>query len=416
MTNETTEGITMSTTTTAELRTRIARTSPRVSISREERTYHQGRDYGFFRDSFRAKFLSDADALARLERHAKETTVEARTNATRAPERRSVGGSSVSVEYERRSWLDLGSGGYGTPPLWLIADTATAPRPERCLAGLIDSAPLPRGCSSVNIPRLTTGTSTGVTAPATPATSTDIQDAATTSRVVEIAGTEDVPIQLFDQSPTIPGAHLDAILGRDLTASYDASLEGQLINGTGGTGPGAQILGVLNAGGGSVTFTSASPTGATMYPYFGNVASYVADTRRVRGEAWLARGARHAWLSSSEDASFRPLEVPLTAQAIINDPTKPNPLASVINYPLFTSEAIPVTLGTGANQDAVLMVRYSDMLLWESSPHLDIFDEVASGTLEIRLQLRCYAAAILARYPSGICALTGTGMTVPAGE
>jgi hypothetical protein len=403
----------MSTTTTT--RARSAR-SPSVTITREERTYRPDSQHGFFRDSFRAKLLSDDDARARLERHATETAVEARSNAMRAPERRSVGGETINVQYERRSWLDLGQGGYGTPPAWLIAETATAPRPERCLSGLIDSAPLPRGCSSVNVPRLTTGTGTQVTPPATPGLEVDITDAATTSRVVEISGTEDVPIQLFSQSPTIPGAHLDAILGRDLVASYDASLESQVINGTGGTGPGAQILGVLNAGGGSVTFTSATPTGSTMYPYFGNVAAYVSDNRRVRGEAWLARGARHAWLASSEDASFRPLEVPLTAQPIINDPTKPNPIASIINYPVFTSEEIPVTLGTGANQDAILMVRYSDMLLWESSPRLDIFDEVLSGTMEIRLQLRCYAAAILARYPTGIAVLGGTGMTVPTGE
>jgi HK97 family phage major capsid protein len=400
-------------TTTTDRRARLSR-SPSVTITREEQTYRPDSQHGFFRDSFRSKFLSDEGARARLERHATEMTVEAR-NATRAPERRSVGGSSVSVEYERRSWAD-GQGGYGTPPLWLIAETATAPRPERCLAGLIDSAPLPRGCSSVNIPRLTTGTSAAVAPPATPASSTDIADAATTSRVVEITGMADVPIQLFDQSPQIPGAHLDAVLGRDLTAAYDAALEGQLVNGTGGSTANAQILGVLNCGGGSVTFTSASPTGSAMYPSFGLVAGYVADNRRVRGEAFIARGARHAWLASSEDASNRPLEVPLTAQAIINDPTKPNPIASIINYPLFTSEQIPTTLGTGANQDAILMVRYSDMLLWESSPRLDIFDEVLSSTMEIRLQLRCYAAAILARYPSGICALTGTGMAVPSGE
>jgi HK97 family phage major capsid protein len=403
----------MSTTTTT--RARSAR-SPSVTITREERTYRPDGQHGFFRDSFRAKLLSDDDARARLERHATETAVEARTNATRAPERRSVGGETVNVNYERRSWLDLGQGGYGTPPAWLIQETATAPRPERCLSGLIDSAPLPRGCSSVNIPRLTTGTSTAVTPPAAPVTETDIADAATTSRVVEIVGHADVPIQMFDQSPTIPGAHLDAVLGRDLTSAYDASLEAQVIYGTGGSTANAQILGVLNCGGGAVTYTSASPTGSAIYPYFGSVAGYVADNRRVRGEAWLARGARHAWLASSEDASARPLEVPLSAQAIINDPTKPNPIGSIINYPLFTSEAIPVTLGTAANQDAVLMVRYSDMLLWESSPRLDILDEVLSSTMEIRLQLRCYAAAILARYPTGIAVLGGTGMTVPTGE
>jgi hypothetical protein len=195
------------------------------------------------------------------------------------------------VEYERRSWLDLGQGGYGTPPAWLIADTATAPRPERCLAGLIDSAPLPRGCSSVNIPRLTTGTSTSVTRPATPVTDTDILDAATSSRVVEIVGHSDVPIQLFDQSPTIPGAHLDAVLGRDLTASYDASLEAQVIAGTGGSGPGAQILGVLNAGGGSVTFTSGTPTATGMYPFFGI---------SCRNRGWCHRSGRGGQSPPSE--------------------------------------------------------------------------------------------------------------------
>lgn len=395
--------------------TRSARPSPRVAITREEPIYHPGRPYGFFADTFRSRFLSDEQSRARLERHADEIRVEARAQRTQAPEIRSVGGDTVPVSYERRSWLDLGQGGYGTPPLWLIQDTAVAPRPERCLAGLIDSAPLPRGCSSVNVPRLTQGTSVGVIAPATPGSSTDILDAATSSRVVEISGTEDVPIQLLNQSPTSPlAAHLDRVLMKDLTSAYDAQLEGQLIIGVGGTGPGAQLLGVTNVpGAGSVSYTSGSPTAIGAYPIVGQALGTVSDARKIKPEALLMRFGRWVWFTTSEDEEGRPLGCPDSHQpAPITAPGLPDPIGSLVNVPAFGSEAI----GTGANADVIIACRPSDLLLWESAPRLDIFDEVLSSTMEVRVQLRCYAAAITGRWPSGICVLGGTGLAVQTNE
>jgi hypothetical protein len=78
----------------------------------------------------------------------------------------------------------------------------------------------------------------------------------------------------------------------------------------------------------------------------------------------------------------------------------------LLGWPVFPDDAIPATLGTGSNQDAILLCRPSDNLLLESDERMSVNVEPLSGTLQARLQLRGYAAHMV-RQPTGIC---GTGM------
>ena len=62
--------------------------------------------------------------------------------------------------------------------------------------------PLPAGTDSINIPRLLTGTATGVqTADNAPVAEQDLTDAFINAPVHTIAGQQDLAIQLIDQSP-----------------------------------------------------------------------------------------------------------------------------------------------------------------------------------------------------------------------
>lgn len=252
--------------------------------------------------------------------------------------------------------------------------------------------------------------------PSTVVSDTDLTDAATSSQVVTIAGHADVALQLIEQSGR-NGASFDAVVWRDLLSSYDAQLEAQLLNGSGGIGPAAQLNGLMTASGtGAIAYTSGSPTASLLFLPLGQAYGYVSDNRRIHPEAWLCRGGRWAWIETSEDTAGRPLGVPMTAGSIVANPAQPDPIGGLIGQPVFGAEAIPTTLGTGGNQDAIIACRPSDMLLFEGAPTVHVFDEVLSGALQGRVQLRCYVAAITGRYSSSIAVVTGTGLVVPTNE
>lgn len=112
----------------------------------------------------------------------------------------------------------VGQGGYAIPPLWLVDEYIPALRPGRVAAGLCRQMPLPAGTDSINIPRLLTPTLTGIqTADAAPVVSRDFSDTFQQANVKTVAGQEDVPIQLIEQSP---GQILDRVLMTDLIADF----------------------------------------------------------------------------------------------------------------------------------------------------------------------------------------------------
>ena len=350
-------------------------------VRKEERTYHAG-SYSYFGDLLLADFREDrygkTAARERLLRHEREVQVETRAvNAT-----------------------------YADPPLWLVEKFATYPRPDRVLAnaiaatgGLIKIAQRP-GFNSVNVPRLWTGTSTAIETPGSPVSDTDVTDAqavtaatgpaaatssagtsgglanststgdprdpTTASRVVVIAGQEDIPLQLIEQSG--PGlAHMDQVLYRDLTADYDAKLETQLINGTGGTGPFAQLTGLLNVTGtNTVTYTDSTPTATEMFTYLGQAIAAIGKNRKRPPRLWLMTTSRFAWLGSSEDQQQRPLMITdadgsgnfnLLAVKATQDDALPTGLSGN-----------PGSFTTPGTQDVIIACRPEDMLVWEVGP------------------------------------------------
>lgn len=375
-------------------------------------TYQPNGENSFFRDCLNAS-RGNGDAKARLRRHEREMrdqmpTVERRGQIGQPDE--------VQFEYETRapsgsfpSGSTPGGGGAATPPLWAVGMTGVYQRPQRVIADLVDPYPLPAGVSSINVPILTTGTTTGQQTPNQPVVDTDVTDSLGGSPVVQIAGQADVPLQMVEQSPANTW---ETTLLRDLMADYDAKFEAMLLNGTGGTPPVGSILGALNVSGiGSVTFNSTG--GPALFSKFGQAFGTVSNARKIRPEGWLMTGARYAWMATAEDSSSRPLEVPTSAIPLVTNATKPTPVAAMVGLPVFTNEALPINQGAGANQDIVLAFRWSDMLAWESDPTMNVFTQTLAGELMARVQFRCYAAAILNRYPTGLATITGSGLVAP---
>jgi hypothetical protein len=80
--------------------------------------------------------------------------------------------------------------------------------------------------------------------------------------------------------------------------------------------------------------------------------------------------------------------------------------------PVVVDPSIPTTLG-GGTEDVIIIIRASDMWLWESSLRTRVLPDVGSGTLTTRLQVYGYVAAQFARYPKATSTITGTGLIAP---
>lgn len=366
-----------------------------IEVVHEPLTYERGNNsVSYFKDF--ATFATTRDdksaAAKRLLAHADEMRVEIPAREQRARQTAAAAGIELRVNPNRTD----GQGGYASPPLWLLDQAASVPRPGRVLADLIPGFRLPSGVGEVNVPRLTTGTAVQVSADGAAPTNSDITDAAVTSPVVTLVGDGDAVMQLLEQSPA--GAHLDHAILRDLSGAYDARLETMLIN---GSGTGGQLLGILNVPTGAglanaVTFTEPSPTPTKLAPFAGQAIAQVGNTRLAPPETWLMRTSREAWVYLADDRKVPP-DAPLGP------------------YPIRKADAIPATLGATGNQDAIIACRPSDMLLLESAPKIRVDQQSLSGTLGVRLQLVGYAAALVARYPTGISTITGTGLVVQSG-
>ena len=346
-----------------------------VHVVSEPATYSEHSEHSYFRDIALREHRSDPAATGRLDRHA----LERRVNPNRL----------------------TGEGGYFAPPLWLENLFATAPRPGREFLDRIPHFDLPFGVSSVNLPRIVTGTTVTVQPDLTSdAADTDITDARVTSPAVPLSGTADVALQLLEQSQ--PAAALDSAIFKDLTESYDANLAAQVYTGL-GTANSQQFSGLLVLPGtNSITYSASAPTAYGLYIYLGEAVAKVGDNRGLPPEAWLMTTSRAAWLGASEDTSNRPLALANTSKSGEFD---------LLSYEVIMDNSVPVTLGAGGNQDVVLAVRFSDMVLLETPHRTSVMLDVLSGTLQARIQLRGYAA-FLVRYPSAVTVVGGTGLVV----
>ena len=225
-------------------------------------------------------------------------------------------------------------------------------------------SPSPQGVSQVNLPLLTTGTLAVAQAPNASVAEQDLVDAAGSSNVVTIAGQSDVALQALEQEPA--SAALDWALTKDLSESFDQQLEAQLINGQGSAAN--QLLGVLNVTGiNTVAFTSGSPTGSSSTPSWARHRQPSATLARCRPSASSCGPLRWAWYGSAVDGASRPYIPPggfggftVGKSDDLDSNVGPTPIGPLFGFPVYLDDAIPATLGTTANQDAIIALRPSD--------------------------------------------------------
>ncbi len=374
-------------------------TPGRAQVISEPTTYGKGTGRSYFLDLARADYRGDNDARARLIEHARQLDVDLPDRAKRG----------VTSPFEKRVNPNRtdGQGGYFVPPVWLIDQYAAYLRAGRVTADLCTIMDLPEGTDSINLPKVLAGTTTAVQQDGGAVSSTDLTDASVTGPVRTIAGQQDIALQLLDQSPV----NFDVIVLKDLAADYNQKLDVQVLYGTGSSG---QMKGINAVSGINLsTYTDATPTLPELYPNLAQSLSLVAKARFLPATGFVMTPQRWYWMLAQLDGNLRPLVVPSTDNAFNpaggSDGGAQGPVGHIIGTPVYIDANVSSTLNT--NQDQIIAAKFDDLYLYEGQVRTRVLAEVLSGTLQVRVQLFNYVAAIFDRYPVAITSIGGTGAT-----
>jgi HK97 family phage major capsid protein len=364
-------------------------------------------DTSYFRDLYLARCESDGEAAGRLRRHDKARTDEVQKRAL------SVVGSTVG---------GAGTGGAGgdfAPPLWVLDDFAALARPGRKFADSLTPRPLPNGISSVNIPRVATGTTEAIQTTNNSALSqTDLTTAFVSSPIATIGGKQVVSLQLLTQS----GIPFDEVVMMDLAADYARSFDVQVISGSGASG---QLTGVLTyfaaSGTQNVTYTQATPAvggAGGLYAKIFNACSNIETSRFMAPDTIWMHPRRWNYILSSSDTANRPLVVPAGVNSFNNigvdgGVIEQGVVGSLAGLRVITDANIPTNTGVGTNQDPILVGYSKDLRVWEGNLDMQTFTATYADSAGVLFRALAFSAAIPSRYATSVSVINGTGLVPP---
>lgn len=334
----------------AQLREQVVEVHPRPAydqvarVGAEERTYRPDRDpkgKSFLSDVVAANVRGDYSAESRLARH------------------------MVEEERERGELVQRGIVGSGNfsglvVPQYLTALYAPRARAGRPFANACRSHDLPESGNSVELSRITTGTTTAVRANETAAVSeTDVDDTILSIPVQENAGS-----QSLSRRAVMRGAGVEDVTLEDLFSAYATTLDSTLLN---------QATTGAIAAATAITYTSASPTAAELYPkVIGSIAAVEAalQNQDPNGTAVVMHSRRWYWMQSQLSSTF-----PLIAQPYglgfnaggVNDGEGYNGAfrGQLPNgTPVIVDNNVPTNVGAGT-EDVILSVSLPECHLWE---------------------------------------------------
>lgn len=362
-----------------------------TKIVSEPRTYTADSGNSFIADAFNAQYKNDFAAQDRLARHSREESIE----------RRDVGTGAFSGLVIPQYLVDL------------AAPFARAGRPTCDFA--TNKHVLPAAGMTLNISRMTTGTSTAVQATENSAVSeTDSDDTLLTIDVRTIAGQQDLSKQVIER-----GSGVDAFVVQDLIRSWHTTLDNQVLNGSGASG---QVLGIRNtAGVNTTTYTDASPSVADLYPKLADAYQEIQTASFMNPTHWIMHPRRLAFLMASIDGSDRPLVLPalngpLNAVATgAGAASYGNSGYTLMGLPIITDANVVTNAGAGTNEDEIYCVTAPELHLWEQSgsPFALTFDATGAGSLTVKSVVYGYTAFSAGRYPGAVSIISGTGLVTP---
>lgn len=380
----------------AEMQKRYA-AKPGEGVTSEPATYRSGQGgKSFFRDLHNFKKTGDFEARDRLQRNNREV-IEKRAD---------VAGVTTTTATDF------------VPPLWVMDKFVTLARAGRVTANLVPNFPLPAGTDSINIPKVATGTATALQAAQN--TGVNVQNLTTSSissGISTIAGGQVVALQLIEQSPL----NIDDVVLGDLAADYAVQLNKQVLSGSGTGGNQTGILTLSGTNAVVIPSAGASPayiTPGTFYSAVANAIQQVHTNRFLPPDVIVMTPARWAWLTSVVDSAGRPLTVPaanspMNAYANQGEVVSQGYVGTMQGLPVYVDAVLPSNLGTGTNQDAVIVARAADLMLWEGNLKAETFEQTYANQLSVFIRLYNYASFQPARYPKSISTVGGAGLIPP---
>lgn len=352
-----------------------------VRVTREESTYRPDSHESFFRDIILAH-RGDGTSAARLARHRQEMDTQRRDVTT----------------------ADPGAAGF-IPPVYLADRWAELPRAGRPFADAVPTMGLPSAGMTLSIPKVQTGVTVASQASENAAVSeTDIDTQTISVPVRTIAGLNDISVQAMERS--FPG--MDQVIFSDLRRAYNAELDRQLLNGTGASG---QHLGIRAVSGvNTVTYADASPTAAELVPKVYDAIQKVETNRFSMADTIVMHPRRSAWLASNLSSTFPLFQLGSLTQA---SGTQDNGMTTSFGgLRVIRDPNVGTALGAGT-EDEVYVLSIGDLILMEGGLRADVFPDVGSSTLTVRLRLFAYSAFASARQATGISIISGNGLIAP---
>lgn len=354
-------------------------------VTNEPEIYRRGGQTSYFGDLFRATTRGHRESIERLAANDKQVRALTTTD---------------------------GAGGDFVPPMWMIQNFVELARPGRVIADQIGHQTLPSGTDTISLPKLLTGTA--VAEQATQNTAVQNTDATTGSlsaAVATLAGQQVISQQLIDQSPI----SMDEILLADLAADYAIKLDVFVINNNA-----ANKIGLLNvSGSNAVTFTSGTPTPALAYSKVADAIQQIHTGRYMPGDKIFMHPRRWAWFLAALDTANRPLVVPDAGSARSPMATSEGGVVSqgfvgtLQGLPVYVDPNIPTNLGAGTNEDRIIVLRSTDVILFEGSPRAEASIHPNFANLSVNLRFYNYCALHASRLPKAISVIAGTGLVTP---
>jgi hypothetical protein len=363
-------------------------------VGRNERTYNQGNDeYGrnFLLDVSRAAIFNDQGAKSRLDRHTAEESVE------RNQEFRTAGDANTT------------SFGVGlVVPSFLTDLYAPAVANMRPLADNVNRQALPPNGMTLNLSKITTPTSADLQANQLDDVShTSIGQTDLAINVQTAAGRQNVSRQAIERGTGIENVTMGDLLKRVATV-IDYNLINQSATG---------LLAVAQG----VTYTSASPTAAEMWPYLFQAESKLetALLGQARVDLVVMHSRRWNWLCSQVGSTwpFMGAGGQVDSQqggVILTNQYGPG-IRGVLSNGLKVVVDNNVPTNVGGTQDPVFVCASEEIFLWEDpgAPTLIRAEQPLAANLGIQLVVYEYWAAAT-RYANTPVKITGTGCAAPA--
>lgn len=360
-----------------------------VRVMSEPSTYtERGERQGgpsFLVDLFRAQVKNDSQAHERLARHGREVE--------------SLGESRAVKTGDVPSFV---------PPQYLVSAFAEYARAGRPLVNQLTSLPLPDSGLSVVIPKVTTAST--VDSQATQATTietTDLADTSITVPVTTVAGYVPVARQALER-----GVMVEEMVFGDLASAYAAQVDTIAITA-------ALAQSSTNA----ITFTDTDPTVVELWPKLADAAGRIRSNRFTGPTAFVLHPRRWAWLqAATSTGDERPLlggiaSGPSNVMATETNPQYGGAVATLLGVPVVLDANLPVNLGSGTNEDVILVADWRDSVIMEDNggvPTQLKFEADGGTTLSVNLVAYGYHAVTFSRQPASISKITGTGLVTPA--